>query len=392
MKSWRERWAWAVALAALALPAVLLVNSVVLLRNLEKIRTGYLRLEAGRLAARIVELAPGTAPGWEQALLEEEPGLADLAIFGPGSGTGDATLQSMLAGQKLFHAEEVRAARPVYRVYVPLAAEDGMKVARFDLSTEAADALTAGARKNLLGTSVMALALVGLLGYALRARRRHLRLEAERVRLEHLAHIGTMGAVLAHEIRNPLGTIKGFVQLAREGAGERTAALLDPVLEETGRLERLVRDLLSYARPPAPKLRPVKWEEVRTRLEWMRGEAESREAELQVAEEGPDLRADLDVLEQILVNLVRNSCEAVGKGGTVRVEAGGDMVRVSDDGPGFAPEVLRRQFEPFFTTKAFGTGLGLATAQKLARSLGAELTIGNHAPQGACVEVRWKRK
>jgi two-component system sensor histidine kinase HydH len=70
--------------------------------------------------------------------------------------------------------------------------------------------------------------------------------------LEHMAQLGEMSAVLAHEIRNPLGTIKGFAQLLAEQRGGTSTELVEPILSETGRLENLVRDLLLYGRPPAP--------------------------------------------------------------------------------------------------------------------------------------------
>jgi signal transduction histidine kinase len=98
------------------------------------------------------------------------------------------------------------------------------------------------------------------------------------------------------------------------------------------------------------------------------------------------LYSDADMLEQILLNLLRNATEA---GTEVVVEAEPGRICVTDNGPGLPPEVSKRLFQPFFTTKAQGTGLGLAIAHNLARALNAQLTIGTARPAGTFAELRW---
>lgn len=95
---------------------------------------------------------------------------------------------------------------------------------------------------------------------------------------------------------------------------------------------------------------------------------------------------DPDLLEQVLLNLLRNAREA---GTQVRVEAQAGCIRVLDDGPGLSPEVRARLFQPFFTTKAQGTGLGLAIARNLTRALGGKLSLKDHRPSGTCAEIQW---
>src|SRR5207248_1656038 len=109
---------------------------------------------------------------------------------------------------------------------------------------------------SLSGLSLLVLAL-----WAVLSARRAAELERKQLQMEHLAHLGQMSAILAHEIRNPLGTIKGFAQLACEKGDQRIALLLAPVLTEIGRLEKLVRDLLLYSKPCQPGVQRIEWSE-----------------------------------------------------------------------------------------------------------------------------------
>jgi len=197
--------------------------------------------------------------------------------------------------------------------------------------------------------------------------------------------------VLAHEIRNPLGTIKGFAQLAGERAGPAVQALLEPILSETARLEELVNELLLYARPQQPALRRTPWRETVAAIEAHARQLIGQRA-IAFHADAPALEWETDpnLLQQALLNLVRNAVEAIPDpdGGEVRIElrrldAGGVAIAVIDNGPGLSSEVRRRLFEPFFTTKASGTGLGLSITRKLAQALGGDFTIRPAAPRGA---------
>jgi signal transduction histidine kinase len=225
--------------------------------------------------------------------------------------------------------------------------------------------------------------LVALSWYGIWATRRAAKAEVERLELEHLAHIGKMSAVLAHEIRNPLGTIKGFAQLAAEKAPAPLRPLLDPILNETGRLENLVNDLLRYGRPPAPALRMTQWQEI---LGPLRAHARQiiGKRDIRFAPDNPALewQTDSNLLQGALLNLVRNAADAIGDdaGGEVRLEVRrqdprGLTLAVIDNGSGIPEAARTRLFEPFFTTKAFGTGLGLVITRRLVESLGGELSI-----------------
>lgn len=198
-----------------------------------------------------------------------------------------------------------------------------------------------------------------------------------------------LAAVLAHEIRNPLGTIKGFVQLAGESGGDRTRDLLSPALSEVRRLETLVSDLLAYGRPPVPHLRQTSWEEVASTLRSHAAQSRAgHSAEVTVEEAQIDLNTDPALLGQALLNLLRNGVEAVpgAADGQVRVEiASGDghvSISVMDNGAGMSDEALAKLYEPFFTTKAFGAGLGLAITRRLVESPGGKLEIRRRITAG----------
>jgi two-component system sensor histidine kinase HydH len=208
--------------------------------------------------------------------------------------------------------------------------------------------------------------------------------------MEHLAHLGKMSAMLAHEIRNPLGTIKGFAQLAAEGTGESVRGLLTPIVQEAGRLETLVNDLLAYGRPPTPALRDAEWHEIAGGVErHARHLLAGRPVRFAVSGGRLNWRTDPSLVEQALLNLVRNAAEAVPDGaeGEIRLDAAptpdGIRITVSDTGAGIAEPARARLFEPFFTTKTFGTGLGLAIARKLTASLGGEIDLRNRESGGA---------
>jgi len=300
-------------------------------------------------------------------------------------------LADLWSGRELFRTEMLtsRGTR-VFRAYVPFHSAAGLRIARIDVDAAAADFLMTHARHNVIAASAGGLVLVLLAIYAVWASRRAARLEVRQLEMEHLAHMGKMAAVLAHEIRNPLGTIKGFAQLAGERPDPALRALVDPIVEEARRLENLVNDLLLYGRPPVPEIRAAAWRETLAPLE-----ADARHAigdrGIRFSAAASELVWDTDprLLRQALLNLVRNALEAAaeGEGGEVRLEVhagadGGLELAVIDNGQGIPDAVRDRLAEPFFTTKASGTGLGLAITRKLAESLGGKLTLEGAEPHG----------
>jgi len=230
----------------------------------------------------------------------------------------------------------------------------------------------------------------------------HLRAMEERLgRSERLADLGRLAAGLAHELRNPLASMLGSVELLRASAAtEQDRRLLDIVLREGGRLAQLVTEFLAFARPAPPRREP-------TDLAELAGETlaafanDPAAAGVAVA---PDLqptpaRADAGQLRQVLWNLLSNAAQAFPPAapgvarGTVRVACrptgdGGAELEVADDGPGIDAADVERLFTPFFTTKPSGTGLGLATIHRIVDAHGGVVTVDSAPGRGARFTVR----
>ena len=376
------------------LAVVLVLSSIRTFGELDRMRSVYLRSRAAQIATNLESLSSAGLPRDAlDRLSEEEPALVDLQLFDPGEAGPDGTIVASIAsGQELFRTVESAG---VFRVYVPFHSAGILRVARIDLARSAADFLLEHARHNVAIAGASGAVLVLLSLYLAWSGRRAARLERQRLELEHMAHLGKMSAVLAHEIRNPLGTIKGFVQLAGERAQTGVKALLDPVLEEVLRLEKLVNDLLAYGRPRQPELRPVSWRNVSEKIAAHALAAiGARPVRFAAAGDDFSFRSDPDLLEQVLLNLVRNSIDAVAEsGGEVWLkasDAGVVCIEVEDNGPGLPAPVRERLFEPFQTTKASGTGLGLSIARKLTESLGGRLELTDVQPHGLRAVLTFK--
>ena len=389
------RYLW--SLAVLALPLALLTSAVVTFRELQTMQRVYLRDRAATIAGRLETLLPERLAEALETLAAEEPGLVDIQVFAAHEETPERPLMDPIwRGQQLYQTREVDLnGEKVFRAYLPFHAGSELRIARIDLAASAADFLVTHARHNVLVASLSGLVLLLLSAYALWAARRTARLQRRQLELEHLARLGELSAALAHEIRNPLGTIKGFAQLAAERADQAMLALLEPVLGEVRRLERLVTDLLLYGRPSEPAWRLTEWAVLCAGLEAYAREAiGARPIRFSCRAEPWRMRTDPDLLKQVLVNLIRNSVEALEGSedgevrlGAVRGPAGGLLISVEDNGPGLPQPVRARLFQPFLTTKATGTGLGLSIARQLASALGGQLNLLPVDPHGARAEL-----
>jgi two-component system sensor histidine kinase HydH len=393
----RKPGRYILAAVSVVLPLVLLLSSLRTLRALDGMRSVYLRDRAASIAARL-ETLPAIDEDTLASIEEAEPGLVELRVLAPdGRGPDAEVVRALAEGRELFHSSEIAGQGPtIYRFYIPCHAGGQLRIARIDMSGAAADFLVVHARRNVLVATVAAVVLVILFAYVFWSRRRAARFVLRQAQLEHLAHLGKMSSVLAHEIRNPLATIKGFAQLAVEQGGPPAAELLGPALQETGRLERLVDDLLLYGREPEVRMRLAEWKQVWTQLEaHARAMINSRPIRFECEPGDWRWETDPDLLLQALLNVARNSFDAIGEaGGTVRVsvaDSGGKglTILVEDDGPGIPDKVRARLFEPFFTTKSFGTGLGLSITRKLVERLGGRFWIGPRESGGTRAQLRF---
>jgi two-component system, NtrC family, sensor histidine kinase HydH len=206
------------------------------------------------------------------------------------------------------------------------------------------------------------------------------------VHKERLAAVGQMAAVMAHEVRNPLGTIFNAVASLRRA--DKTSAnapdLLDILQEEADRLQRLVADLLDFSRPSVVEVAPI---DIRPVLEHAIDSArldpalggEAKEVHLAVADGIPPIDTDARLLHRALVNLLVNALQNVDADGKVSLRASVERdclcIVVHNDGAAVASDLAERLFEPFFTTRATGTGLGLAVVRRIAEDLGGTVRV-----------------
>ena len=386
-------------LLAVVLPAALLWTSWTTYRMQVQQQGHYLRGRMGALAAWLETMPEAETGEAFEMLSAEEPSLTGLEVIRERR-AGDG-LDALWEGRQLFLLEGPAPPEGrLMRGWIPFHCGSGLCLARIELSAEAADFIVEPARRNLAVSAAASLALVVLslwMWRAFLARQKALLREAE---LEHLAGIGRLSAVLAHEIRNPLGTIKGFAQLIEEHLPEAQKKLATPIVSEAVRLERLVNDLLAYGRPRNPEPAPVRLKPLLEQMLAEQREAEAgAETDWRLEADTPEIEmlTDEGLLRQVMGNLLRNAGEAARESAApgVRVSVGveGEDVRieVSDNGPGFPEEALKRAFEPFFTTKSTGTGLGLAISRRIAATLGGEVEVRNGEQGGAVATLRLPR-
>ena len=215
---------------------------------------------------------------------------------------------------------------------------------------------------------------------------------------EKLASLGVLAAGVAHEIRNPLTAIKARLFTQQKTIPKGTPAFDDAkiISSEINRLERIVKDFLLFARPSDPQLERMDASTpLREAAALVAPQLEKDKIAL-VVEPGPpaDLQVDPQQIKQVLINLIQNAADAIGKNGiiTLRARTGfrrlqdrsvpAVVLEVTDTGKGIAPEIEQRLFDPFFTTKEGGTGLGLSIAASLIEKHGGALQYRTQMKHG----------
>jgi len=225
------------------------------------------------------------------------------------------------------------------------------------------------------------------------------RMEDEVFRKNRLVELGTIAAGVAHEIRNPLASIKTFAQLMPERMDdpEFKNEFSKLVLKDVDRITKVIESMLAFARPGKVNVREQSANDlVEEAILLIQPRLKAKHIELIRAFRGnPVVNADKQQMLQVLVNLLSNAADAVNGEGEIRVATGVSqfetktfaVIEVSDTGPGISTTVRSRLFDPFFTTKKDGTGLGLSISQKIARDHGGAITVSSVEGEGATFQV-----
>lgn len=202
-------------------------------------------------------------------------------------------------------------------------------------------------------------------------------------------------AQIAHEIRNPLGGIELLAGLVKEDLQRQqcSTGYVEKIQQEITGLKALITAYLNFSRPVPAQPECIEVadlvEEVRS---FCRAGLQEKKLSLSYTGENVKIHFDRQHLRQILINLVSNSIEALGEGGSITISAWQNgprtLLAVSDDGPGIPPEHRESIFEPFFTTRSNGAGLGLAICKKLCRENGAEIFLEDKAGKGSTFTIR----
>ena len=223
------------------------------------------------------------------------------------------------------------------------------------------------------------------------------RLERVLAQSEKLAMVGQLAAGAVHEIRNPLTSVKGFIQLLQnEVEGSPKAEYFDIIIDEIDRVNTIVSEFLKLAKPTQPNRKPSDlkelWEDIKVLME---GEAFLLNVNIKedFSDQIKPVLIDREQIKQVLINVVRNSFEAMVGGGdlTVRfyeIERYQEVcLEISDTGPGMDEETTRRIFVPFFTTKESGTGLGLAVSLTIMENHGGRMEVNSKKGNGTTTVI-----
>lgn len=221
--------------------------------------------------------------------------------------------------------------------------------------------------------------------------------ETQLKRADRLAAVGRLASGMAHEIRNPLASISGSVQLLLEGTklSEEDTRLMGIVLREADRLSTLLTDFLIFARPRPPEIEKIDISQLFSELnDILIADNRFKNVTLEIDFNQNDvLSADRNMLRQALWNLLINATDAMAEEGSLRLSFNHRLTRISveDSGPGIAPEICNTIFDPFFSTKETGSGLGLATVFSIVEAHGGRIELGESQYAGAAFHLYFKQ-
>lgn len=212
---------------------------------------------------------------------------------------------------------------------------------------------------------------------------------------DRLASLGQLAAVIAHEIRNPLGSIQGAVEILGEGlpASDPRVEFAQIARKEVASLERLTSEILQFSKPAPPEQLPIDPQEI-IEAACLLCADQARRQQVDISLEpaaSTRILVDPEQIKQVLLNILINAIQVQPSGGKIEVRVSRDsnevVISVQDFGPGIAAENLDRIFDPFFTTRREGTGLGLAISYQLVSHNGGRISAKSFPGQGACFRI-----
>ena len=292
------------------------------------------------------------------------------------------------ADQKTFpsgiieNREQLGTGEEVYILRTKLHAHGDEYLLVLALHTYRADQVIRRAKTGVTVISALTVALWGLTLFAVFMLRREEQHHREMQRREELARLGELGAIMAHEIRNPLASIKGYAQLTESAENlEQARRYADKIVSQSLRMEALVDDLLSFAREDRGERHPADLATlVSDSIMMIRMEADSARVEvIHTPHSAMKVLVASDRIMQLLLNMLKNGLQAMPDGGKLHVElkdaTSAAIITIGDSGIGIPPESIPHIFDPFWTSKARGTGLGLALCRKVVLEHGGSLTV-----------------
>lgn len=381
---------------------------------LSQLRTQYLTNRGLEIAAALDAQTRGPGkrnnPSFWQSLLEENyktysGTIAFLALVDQNgkalAGKGDAALgpmESWTSKGKGIYVFEESLGHSRNRRTVAHASVNGWRI-RVGLYLDDTDFIRRLAFTQFAVSGLAVIALVALSIYLVRTLNRFVEMKARETSEGQLKSLGIMAASLAHEIRNPLGAIKGLTQLAQEDLSpdDPAQARLHTVVSETERLESLVSNLLDFARPKEPQRSDFDVVDLLSDVKNMlqpRLETSGIELKLETDSGSMSVRSDPAGLRQVLLNVILNAVDASPRGGSVILKAvregSGDslFLQIDDAGPGLGGRNPDEFFQPFVTDKVRGTGLGLAISRQIIERLGGSIALGDNPQGGARCFIR----
>jgi two-component system, NtrC family, sensor histidine kinase HydH len=302
--------------------------------------------------------------------------------------------QWLQTGKAYGHRITLRTGLPAFEFNFPLHLPEGRtELLRLVIHTYPADQIISRAQRMwwTVGLVLLILWAVGLLFDRMFVRQ--LRLQKKLQTNEQLALIGQMTAVLTHEIRNALGSVKGYTQWIDERmeSSDPKKTGLSFVLKGIERIESLVRDLLIFSREENYHLEPLDFEAV---IREVNSGIFQGEKKMETSIE-PEIKvfADKEKVHRVLLNGIQNALQVIEDGQCLHIKATSKGkwvdIRIEDSGPGIPEEDQARLFTPFYTTKTTGTGLGLAYSKKVVEGMGGEISLFNNPEhKGAVLNIK----